>query len=499
MRFFKFKKEIPVFLVFILIHSGIVYAVTPRCGTIALARERMINNSDSELDAPNLPLSRVSPSGRFEVHYATSGDDSTTEYFVDSALVILDYLWDFEIDSLGFRTPPTDYTGKVHVYLENLEWYYGATVPLATSGSTPSYIICENDFIEPVYATRGIAALKVTLAHEFFHVIQFGYRNDMFQLAYYEWFSTWMEEVAYGDVNDYLQYVNELFKESETSLFRVNGITEYSACIFIHLVDQGYSREIILDTWDLFLDGGNLFDNMILLLDDSGHTVSEVAAKYMAWCYYTGERAVDGFGFNDADLLTSLEIKHFTPWEPRKSFSMGEWGFTCVSIPGGIQGDPGLSVYPDTETAGVVGVGNGPDIHYLPNTQNGQLYGSPAFAGILALEPGVEISTLVVIPERTGAPTSIEISSVYPNPSSGNMTWKIRLDRPGEVRLDLFNILGRKVWEGKVRSGRIPELDILWDGTDNHNRPVAAGFYILRVNSQGLVNTKQIIHLNSGN
>ena len=72
------------------------------------------------LQRPVLQKSRLSPSGRFRVHYDTTGfnqpalivgnqsQSNTFEAYIDSVKKILDYVWRIEIDSLGFEPPPAD-------------------------------------------------------------------------------------------------------------------------------------------------------------------------------------------------------------------------------------------------------------------------------------------------------------------------------------------------------------------------------------------------------
>ena len=47
----------------------------------------------------------------------------------------------------------------------------------------------------------------MTIAHEFHHAIQFGYYQGSDSIWWQESTSTWMEEVAYPEVDDYLQYL----------------------------------------------------------------------------------------------------------------------------------------------------------------------------------------------------------------------------------------------------------------------------------------------------
>ncbi|HEY7874775.1 MAG TPA: MXAN_6640 family putative metalloprotease, partial [Actinomycetota bacterium] len=71
-----------------------------------------------------------------------------------------------------------------------------------------AYCVLDNDFSEQQFdqGTSGVAAMQVTAAHEYFHAVQYAY-----DVAEDKWLmegsATWMEDVVYDDVNDYLQYL----------------------------------------------------------------------------------------------------------------------------------------------------------------------------------------------------------------------------------------------------------------------------------------------------
>lgn len=71
----------------------------------------------------------------------------------------------------------------------------------------------------------------------------------------------------------------------------------------------------------------------------------------------------------------------------------------------------------------------------------------------------------------------------YPNPFNGITHIPFSLDTSGQVKLEIFDVTGRKVrtlFEGFSEHGKI----IIWDGTDDHNEPVASGVYIYQIQHQ---------------
>jgi len=69
----------------------------------------------------------------------------------------------------------------------------------------------------------------------------------------------------------------------------------------------------------------------------------------------------------------------------------------------------------------------------------------------------------------------------YPNPSNPNTTIRFALPEPGHVRLDLFNVLGRRVCSlinGEKQAGL---YDVMWEGLDDRGVPVSTGEYVIRL------------------
>ena len=97
----------------------------------------------------------------------------------------------------------------------------GSPILRATVGAvtTSSYLEIDNNFTDPGYKqTRGLDALRVTIAHEFHHAIQFGYYAKFDGSWWQESTSTWMEEVAYPHIDDYLQYLTYFLGEPQRAL-----------------------------------------------------------------------------------------------------------------------------------------------------------------------------------------------------------------------------------------------------------------------------------------
>ncbi|MDQ4054880.1 MAG: DUF6055 domain-containing protein [Actinomycetota bacterium] len=145
----------------------------------------------------------------------TTSDAPPNDAWAQKSLSVLNRVYRFEVGQLGYRRPVPDGrhggNSKFDVYLKHLgPGFYGYCVPeYYKPGSrrvASGYCVIDNDFSRQDYRGRPVANLQVTLAHEFFHAVQFAYdfTDDPW---IYESTAVWMEERFADKVNDSRQYL----------------------------------------------------------------------------------------------------------------------------------------------------------------------------------------------------------------------------------------------------------------------------------------------------
>lgn len=304
----------------------------PKCGFERQVALRELYNSLSPelqkaaavmiLNPPERQISIQSPSGKFTLHYDTSGKHSIPledisqngiPDFIDSAGVILDYCWQKEVEEFGF-TPPREESGEpvssYNVYFTNFieNNYYGLTSYDSSEGAANwvTYLELNNDFTESGLYTKGLDALRVTAAHEFFHAIQLTYNLWDEEIFFYEMSSVWMEETIYPDINDYFQYLPMLFNTVQSrSLF--SGSNEYGNSIFLHMLSKKHGLTILKEIWEQTKNKppSEALSNS---LNSRNNSLTTAINDYGKWMYYTGSRSVDGQFFTDADSFPLVAV-----------------------------------------------------------------------------------------------------------------------------------------------------------------------------------------------
>jgi Family of unknown function (DUF6055) len=294
------------------------------------------------------PFSYESPGGHFLIHYATEGDHAVrvdeefginpitdVPVYVEETAKIFDSVWNYEVDFLEYNAPPADsfYESggdeRVDVYLLDLVTIdsdflnvYGVTYPDIALGPDDQYYtsfqLLDNDYIGfQIYEDKPLDIIRVTAAHEFFHVIQFGYDAWEFESmntetyaddrhCWLEMSAVWMEEQVYSSINDYYYYLPIYFTNIHRSLLTINpGLYQYGAVVWPLYLSENWGQDIIKTIWEICEDekGPNVYQNGFQdAIDEySGqtYTFAEAISEFYIWIYFTGSKSRPGFGFID--------------------------------------------------------------------------------------------------------------------------------------------------------------------------------------------------------
>ena len=118
-----------------------------------------------------------------------------------------------ENGTLGWREPPSDGDPQVDIYLKELGdqrlFGFAATDPGQNQLSQHSYLVIDNDFDPAQYGgAPALESLRVTLAHEYGHVLQYGY-DVTADGWHYESSAVWLEQRMYPEIKDWLRFMND--------------------------------------------------------------------------------------------------------------------------------------------------------------------------------------------------------------------------------------------------------------------------------------------------
>jgi hypothetical protein len=236
-------------------------------------RERPTDDDDPNRNAYSVPEAPKSPacSRHFCVHWVEEGLDAPNladrdrdgvPDFVERVQRVAERVHQVENGRLGWREPKSDgrqggRNGKTDVYLSQIGGeLFGYAAP--DRGQVPKgsriprrlhgYLVLDNDYSAFEFpGTNPLEDLQVTFAHEYNHILQFGY--DAYQDPWFaEASATWMEDQVYNGINDYLRYVRRWVGLWETPL-TTNSIKEYGSAVWNQWLARRYGPEIVRKAW----------------------------------------------------------------------------------------------------------------------------------------------------------------------------------------------------------------------------------------------------------
>ena len=149
----------------------------------------------------------------FCVHWVASTSDVADVLQAGRALDVANAVHSFENGTLGWREPPDDGDGQIDIYLKDLGeqrlFGFAATDPEQNQLTQHSYLVIDNDFDPLQYGGADeLESLQVTLAHEYAHVLQYGY-DVLADPWHFEASAVWMEQRAYPEITDWLRFIND--------------------------------------------------------------------------------------------------------------------------------------------------------------------------------------------------------------------------------------------------------------------------------------------------
>jgi len=304
----------------------------------------------------------ISPGGKFRIFYTTTGINSvdtantfhygegdrwniryyTPNYtpdgkgipdYISEAAFALDSSWSMMVDRFGFSEPlaapgpdgSTKYYNVLITYMD--DGFYGETIFQGRNPGTDrgflSYIEVNSDWSDWSdygYDERPLDALRVTCVHEIFHAVQYSMvwnvrQNvflDDFPLGWTEGSAVLMEDIAFPEVKDYLQYVGGYFSNPRRTMLLLNDVISIylNSILFKYLYERTNP-----DSGDIaFIK--KMYDNNSAARDkpfhenlelvsksQTGKTWAEVLNGFHAESYFTGNRRRAGIFITDSERM----------------------------------------------------------------------------------------------------------------------------------------------------------------------------------------------------
>jgi hypothetical protein len=510
--------------------------ITPiKCGTEVVME---YNNHKNELSTSavneisqylNKPFEKTStsavyitPSGKFQITYDVTGVNAvpTTDNngngipdYVEWVGSYFDYAWHVEIDSLGYLAPPIG-TGQYQVSFESMV-YYGYTN--IVSGQL-THIVLHNNFIgfpsntDPEGNQKGAA--KVMAAHEFKHATQIMYSNWNELGWFREMDATWMEDIAYTQVNDYYNYLpSSQIVFPGRSFDRGQG---YEDCIWMHYLSQKFGMYINRQIWERRKVSPSelIYDNFNNILAQYSYTFNKGYKEYFTWnyacganvspliksykeaAYYPTPTVCSNSSIPDSSAgcgYTELSANYFY-YSSINSDSLVK--FNYYGTPNADQSIEFIIIYKNNiEEIGDTSLGSSGTINYiLPKKLSdiSTIIAIPIFTTMNSGSYSNSIKVSTYLPIATKLQVQFYLGQNYPNPF--NPSTRIRYSIPfgANVEIKVYDILGREtavlVNEFKPAGNYEVEFSTAVKG-------IASGIYLYKLTAGNFSSVKKLILL----
>jgi Family of unknown function (DUF6055) len=237
------------------------------------SRGRPTDDPDPNRNAYSVPQAPRSPAcaPHFCVHWVAEGldapkltdsDHDGIPDYVERVLRVAEHVHQVENDQLGWREPKSDGqrgggNGKTDIYLSQIGGeLFGYAAPDSGQATKQhplprrlyGYLVLDNDYSPFEFPqTTQLHDLEVTIAHEYDHILQFGY--DAYQDPWFaESSAVWMEDQVYNGIDDYLRYVGRWVHRYETPL-TTSSIKEYGSAVWNEWLSHRYGQAIVRKAW----------------------------------------------------------------------------------------------------------------------------------------------------------------------------------------------------------------------------------------------------------
>jgi len=299
------RKTLNIIPVILILQLIVLLATNTLHGDTRHAQDKFATTGVVMLPPPLSGTEDTIGSSHFLIHYTKSGKDSTTDQWADSVLSAAET--SRLVDSLkGWLLPWSPHQlgrgGRYDIYINDTSkiWGGGVTVllepyPLDTSTWRTAVMIYRDS--TPGYAMSKYDFVRVDVAHEYHHAIQYSYR---YWLDAYvgEATAVYMEEVVYPNFHSIRDRLRELYPTTlnnpNLALDDKSGGIGYTDALWNIFLGKKYGPNIVRQIWEKFSQNRLLTyleatDSVLIQL--YGSRIDSCYRDYAIWRYFTGPRA----------------------------------------------------------------------------------------------------------------------------------------------------------------------------------------------------------------
>jgi hypothetical protein len=363
----------------------------------------------------------------------------------------------------------------------------------------------------------------VTCAHEFKHSSQYA-GSRWSEGGWVELDATWMEDIAYPETNDYLNYLPFGSPIAEPDVALDGGSTgtgSYEDCVLQHFWSQTHGIQLVVDLYDYRITHQSepMLESYTYILEQYGHDWVEAWGEFTMWNFATGARFVQGYGYLDGPIYPAGSPQrtiYSYPNDHDGSVTRIAANFIrCLAV--NAPGQAMRLTFNGNDTARMTLAAV---VNKSYATQEGAMYLVPLddnndvvfdipydldgvySVGIIVgnankvggpVDYSIDMELVPFEPTAAGDVPAFAITGNYPNPFNPQTTIKFALDHGADTVLDIYDVAGRKVTTVLDATLGAGQHRVMWNGTDQSGRSVASGTYVAKLRAGDQVTSHKLV------
>jgi hypothetical protein len=263
---------------------------------------------------------------RFRIHYAPGGPDAPSGWpsleFVTALGAVCEEVWTGSHVTLPWPEPLADGAdggdARIDVYLRDLGWgVYGYALYEETSDprAKTGFIVLDNDFAG-FGSLEADDAARVTLAHEYQHLIQFRFGYETSANWFMEGNATMMEGQLCPQIRDLENYLTYFVSRPYRRLDLSDGSFEYGAWLWPEYILESLGPRALVAMWQTWSEGGRtLLAAQDEVFRSQDRSLDEAFLEWATWNAAMSEgSARAGFGYArayPAAVTPAVAVTHY--------------------------------------------------------------------------------------------------------------------------------------------------------------------------------------------
>jgi hypothetical protein len=198
----------------------------------------------------------------FRLHYSVNHPDAPRGWpdrqFLDAAAQACERIWETYHPELGWPRPLADGLAggdeRVDIYILDLGsgvFGYALHEEIDELAGNTGFIVVDNDYVA-FGDLEPSEALRVTLAHEYHHLIQFGFGYAAEAAWFMEQNATMMEGKVFPQITDNYRYLGFYTGHAYRRLDLCNGAFEYGTWLWPRFLSERWGDAFLVSVWEMW-------------------------------------------------------------------------------------------------------------------------------------------------------------------------------------------------------------------------------------------------------